>query len=96
VAVSVESSVHARAADIVGDLRNSSAGPYMDFGNVVTVMFGLPALLGFTLLVSFRHHIQKVKTTHPIYRNEKTLPAPDAGKMRTPRVGLPSCDPENR
>jgi hypothetical protein len=45
--------VHIRVADIVRDLRNSSAGPYMDFGNVITVMFGLPALLGFTLLVSF-------------------------------------------
>ena len=71
MAVSVESSVHARAADIVGDLRNSSAGPYMDFGNVVTVMFGLPALLGFTLLVSFQHHIQKVKTMYSSSRLDR-------------------------
>jgi hypothetical protein len=77
----------------VRDLRNSSAGPYMDFEDVATVMFGLLALLGFALLVIFGIAFSEGKTTHPINKSEKTLPAPDAGKMRIPRVGKTSCDP---
>jgi hypothetical protein len=46
----------------------------MDFGDVVTAMFGLLALLGFTLLVIFGITFSEGKPTHPIYRNEKTLP----------------------
>jgi hypothetical protein len=57
-------------------VRNSSAGRYMDYEDVVTVIFGLLALLGFTLLVIFGITFSEGKTTHPIYRNEKTLPAP--------------------
>jgi hypothetical protein len=38
----------------------------MDFGDVVTVMFGLLALLGLTLLVIFGITFSEGKTTHPI------------------------------
>jgi hypothetical protein len=52
----------------------------MDFEDVVTLMFGLLALLGFTLFVIFGITFSEGKTTHPIYKSEKTLLAPDAGK----------------
>jgi hypothetical protein len=65
----------------------------MDFEDVVTVMFGPLALLGFAPLVIFGITFGEGKTTHPIYKSETTLPAPDAGKMRIPRVGKTSCDP---
>jgi hypothetical protein len=59
-------------------VRNNSAGRYMDYGDVVTVIFGLLALLGFTLLVIFAFTFSEGKAAHPIYRKKKTLPAPDA------------------
>jgi hypothetical protein len=65
----------------------------MDYEDVVTVIFGLLALLGFTLLVIFGITFSEGKTTHPIYKSEKTLPASNAGKMRTSRVAVTSCDP---
>jgi hypothetical protein len=72
-AVVVHSCVQASAVDIVGDVRNSSPGPYMDYEDVVTVIVGLLALLGFTLLVVFGITFSEGKTTHPIYKSEKTL-----------------------
>jgi hypothetical protein len=64
----------------------------MDYEGVVTVIFGLLALLGFTLLVIFGITFSEGKTTRPIYRNEKTLPAPDAGQLKNLRVEVTSRD----
>jgi hypothetical protein len=58
-------------------VRNNSAGQYMDYEDVVTVIFGLLALLAFILLVIFAITFSEGKTAHPIYRKKKTLPAPD-------------------
>jgi hypothetical protein len=45
----------------------------MDYEDVVTVIVGLLALLGFTLLAVFGITFSEGKTTHPIYKSEKTL-----------------------
>jgi hypothetical protein len=49
----VESCVQASAVNIVGKCEIAALGPYMDYEDVVTVIFGLLALLGFTRLVIF-------------------------------------------
>jgi hypothetical protein len=64
----------------------------MDCEDVVAVIFGLLALLGFTLLVIFGATFSEGKTTHPIYKSEKTLPLPDAGQLTNLRVEVTSRD----
>jgi hypothetical protein len=57
----------------------------MNYAEMVTILLGLLTLFSFALLVIFGLTFSEGKTTHPIYRNDKTQPIPGAGQLKTPR-----------
>jgi hypothetical protein len=44
------------------------------------------SIFGIHAVSDFRHHISEGKTTHPIYKTEKAVPAPDAGPPIPPHT----------